>query len=743
MLRPWPSILLLFIVFALGCQPKPPARSGATTPPTSGTISEADVVEEIASGGDHSCARYRSGHVACWGAGQQGELGHGRAEDEAGAVVVANLRDAIGIAAGRSHTCAVQRSGRVQCWGRNREGQVGDGQGGPQATAQRQPVTVRGLQDAIAVASGYDHTCALRRTREIVCWGENRDGQLGTRDRPYSPQPMPIAGLAGIEDIVTGEGHTCVRRTQGSVLCWGRGKEAQLGDGGQASSERPRVVVNSETARSLVAGARHTCMRLADESVWCWGNNANGQVGPSLPQKPVLRPARVAQAAGSSELAAGDDHTCSRSRDGRVSCWGVPTEGRLGIEPAAIVPTLAVIQGLPSAREIASGTAHTCALGAEGQVFCWGRNRGSALGSGEVGPSSNPADAEVSGLQDVASIVAGDDFVCARRNTGTVECWGRNDQGQLGDGSKVGRRKPRPVAGLSGVTSLGAGGDRACATTRQGQVYCWGEGYGSTAKAVPGLRDMAAVTVGRNHQCAWDRRGSAWCWGDNTFLQLGTSAPVRNDQPVRVESLPPVLAVSAGSFHTCAIQSGGQVHCWGRNQFGQIGNGAGARELETPLARPHRVVRVDDATTIALGDEHSCVVRKTGAAACWGRNQVGQLGAGVESDWSTRVPVRDLVNTLALTAGPRLNCASLTSGAVRCWGENKSGALGLESPPVARIPIEVPGLAQTRAVAAGLEHSCALRSNGHVVCWGSDTYGQRGDGSTPYIARPSRVIDLP
>lgn len=738
--RLWPSVFALLVLVA-GCKPQP-TKPPPISQPSEPDLPENDVVEEVRSGGDHSCARYRSGHVACWGAGSDGQLGLGSKEDHARASVVPGIEDAVGLALGRAHTCVLRKTGQVECWGRNAEGQLGDGQGGPGAGSRsRAGSPVRGLNDVIALASGSDHVCAVRREGALVCWGDNRSGQQGNRQRAVWPAPVAVAGVSGVAEVTAGDAHTCVRRREGSILCWGRGEEGQLGDGGRASSERPRAVPNSATAVEIAAGHRHTCMRLADRSVWCWGANESGQVQPGVTDHPVARPARTPLPADAVAVRAGERHTCALTSDGRVTCWGTPADGRLGTDATSLEPARQLVPGLTQARGLAVGTAHACAVTTGGRVYCWGRNRGSALGSGEIGPPSSPDEAQVAGLDDAASVVAGDDFACARRSSGTVACWGRNDDGQLGDGTRVGRRQARDVQGLTNVTHLAAGADYACAVT-QGRVLCWGDGHGPRPQPVAGLRDMAFVTAGRQHACALDRRGSAWCWGDNAYLQLGNATPGRSPQPVRVDGLPPVSTIAAGAHHTCAATPAGVVYCWGRNSNGQIGNAAGARELETPLSRPQRVQRVEDATALALGDEHSCALRRTGAVACWGRNQRGQLGAGVESDWSTRVPARDLQSVVALAAGPRHTCAALSSGAIRCWGENRSGALGQPGAEVSRVPIEVPALAGARGVAAGSEHSCALRGNGHIVCWGGDTYGQLGDGRTPYVARPQPVVGL-
>ena len=186
----------------------------------------------------------------------------------------------------------------------------------------------------------------------------------------------------------------------------------------------------------------------------------------------------------------------------------------------------------------------------------------------------------------------------------------------------------------------------------------------------------------------------------------------------------------------------GKIACWGQNLYGQLGNGPSASLLDEPQAVPVMVQKVDDATEVVGGDGHACARRRTGAVACWGRNDRGQLGAGVDSNWITRVPVRDLTDAIALSSGPWHVCAARSSGTVACWGANEGGQLGDGSTSLQRIPVSVRELQGARDVAAGGSHTCAQRVDGVAVCWGADDAGQLGDGTVPFEPRPSRVVGL-
>jgi alpha-tubulin suppressor-like RCC1 family protein len=106
------------------------------------------------------------------------------------------------------------------------------------------------------------------------------------------------------------------------------------------------------------------------------------------------------------------------------------------------------------------------------------------------------------------------------------------------------------------------------------------------------------------------------------------------------------------------------------------------------------------------------------------------------------VPVRDLVDAIALSSGPSHICAARSSGGVACWGANEGGQLGDGSTGFQRLPVSVRELQGARDVAAGGAHTCAQRVDGKAVCWGSDDAGQLGDGTVPFEPRPTRVVGL-
>ncbi|MCB0189963.1 MAG: hypothetical protein KDE31_37085, partial [Caldilineaceae bacterium] len=214
-----------------------------------------------------------------------------------------------------------------------------------------------------------------------------------------------------------------------------------------------RIAVPDEALASsfkkVVAGNDHTCGLTTDGALQCWGDNADGQVGDGsdFPSRPPVTVSGLGS--GVLDAATGGNHSCAILSSGTVQCWGRNSSGQLGdgTTDERLLPVAVV--GLPATpTALAAGEAHTCALFATGAVSCWGRNAAGQLGNGATADSSLPV--AVSGLAAGAlEIVAGFDYSCARLANGTVQCWGGNGDGQLGNGSQTSSPFPVTVTGLS------------------------------------------------------------------------------------------------------------------------------------------------------------------------------------------------------------------------------------------------------------------------------------------------------
>jgi alpha-tubulin suppressor-like RCC1 family protein len=167
---------------------------------------------------------------------------------------------------------------------------------------------------------------------------------------------------------------------------------------------------------------------------------------------------------------------------GGVRCWGYNAYGQLGNGTAANSDSPPANDMLTGVQAISAGFSHTCALMQNGTVQCWGFDGMGQLGDGDSSTIvSTPTHVLAPNLSDeltnVQAIAAGAYHTCALMNTGGVRCWGSNDYGQLGDGTRTSRATPSDSDALTGVQAIAAGYHHTCALMKTGSVRCWGYNY--------------------------------------------------------------------------------------------------------------------------------------------------------------------------------------------------------------------------------------------------------------------------
>jgi alpha-tubulin suppressor-like RCC1 family protein len=347
----------------------------------------AEASVQLAVGYLHTCARKFDGKVRCWGDNGAGQLGDG-ISFEAGtrlpALVpqeVVGISDALGLAAGLSHSCAIRAGGTVSCWGLNSFGQLGDN------TTERKssPVPAAGVTNAIALALGTSFSCALIRGGTVSCWGANYAGQLGDGTKVSRPTSANVNDLTGVIAIAAAEYHACAIVTDGAVKCWGKNDEGQLGNGSTAESLTPTPLGSLSDVVQVVAASRFTCARLRSGQVNCWGANTLGQLGTGSPNTAPNPSPAITAISDAVDIWVGYEHACAARRTGEVSCWGAAGDGQVGsgsVPVDASIPKPTAVVGVTNALAVSTGGDHSCATTASGAVFCWGANTFGQLGNG-------------------------------------------------------------------------------------------------------------------------------------------------------------------------------------------------------------------------------------------------------------------------------------------------------------------------------------------------------------------------
>ncbi len=288
---------------------------------------------------------------------------------------------------------------------------------------------------------------ALTSTGGVECWGTNGHAQLGDGTTKNHTKPVAVSGLAnGIEEIAAGGFQTCALSSGGGVECWG-------GRGRQVVPKPVPTLPNG--VRAVSAGsASYACALTSAGGVECWGSNQFGQLGNGTTTDSSTPVAVSGLTSGVRAISAGGFHACALTVDGVVECWGGNDSGQLGDGTTTNRTKPVVVSGLArGVRAISAGGAHTCALLSGGAIECWGYNRLGQLGDGTTTNHTTPV--AVSGLASgVRAVSAGNQHTCALTVAGAVECWGQNDEGELGDGTTKRRLRPVRVIALCIVPAM-------------------------------------------------------------------------------------------------------------------------------------------------------------------------------------------------------------------------------------------------------------------------------------------------
>mgnify|MGYP000109025640 CR=1 FL=1 len=767
-------------------------------------------LKQISMGNNFVCANHinstnNGSDYKCWGERSGASLGDGNSlvgdainemGDNLSHVDLGTVANPVGIFSSLyGHKCALFSNNKMKCWGSGSNGRLGNGDQthrGGYSSQMGNILPFSSLGDGVTVATnlsienrisaGSYGTC-VDTTSGLKCFGEGAHGRLGYGNQTDYCSTLGSCGNA-LPSVDLGAGKSLVQISAGhefscvliapdnKVKCFGRSNYGQLGyENGSTITQKPKDIPfvdlgAGRTVQQISTGFFHTCALLDNNTVKCWGRNNSGQLGLELGTSAVI---------GKSANQMGDNlpaidlgsvsfptgiyvkgyRSCATFNNGGLKCWGVNSNGQLGIgntsqkgdsvnEMGDNLPFVDLGPG-ETVSSIALSNLTTCVITNLNNLKCWGNNSSGQLGyenttrigdnSGEMGASLQSVNL---GAGKFATMVAvSDQSTCALLNDNKIKCWGADQSGSLGSGQMSYGDEPSETVATQVNVDFGTG------------------------------RFVKSTFSGRNHTCVILDNDETKCFGigANGRLGYGNTANIGDSSNEMGDNLPAVdlgsglvaKQIAGWENHTCAVLSSNDLKCWGDGANGRRGSnnqtdrGDGANEMGDNLST------VDfgagrTAKEVTAGNGFSCVIMDNDQVKCFGYNGHGRLALGDSAqrghNGASGTATYGSVNLGAgrsakqISAGHEHWCALLDNGNIKCWGRSNYGQTGynttgnigdqLAETGDSLQAVDLGTGRTAKQIATGIYHTCALLDNDKIKCWGYAGYGQLGNGSSAH-----------
>jgi len=607
------------------------------------------------------------------------------------------------------------------------------------------------------VSLGFYHSSAITSEGRIFTWGGNNYGQLGdgtTTDR-YNPTEITSNFTLNIGETITetslGYYHSSAITSEGKIFTWGANLNGQLGDGTQIDKDIPTAITSNfslnmgETITSVSLGYYHSSAITSEGRIFTWGFNYFGELG--------------------------DGTTIFKKTP-----TGITNNFNLNIGETV--------------TSVSLGHGYSSAITSEGRIFTWGGNLDGQLGNATTsGYDANPLPIEITGNfslntgEIVASVSLGDSHSSVMTSEGRIFTWGKNEYGQLGDGTATNRDTPTLITSNFSlnigetITSASLGSNYSSAITSEGRIFTWGYNrrgqlgdgsYNLDPNSIPTEitsnfslnigETITETSLGFYHSSAITSEGRIFTWGDNYHGKLGDGTATDRYAPTEITSNfsyntgETITEVSLGSSHSSAITSKGRIFTWGYNFYGQLGDGTNInKDIPTEITSKFNLNTGETITSVSLGSNYSSAITSEGRIFTWGYGVYGQIGDGTTANRYTPI---EITSNFGLDVGETITSASLGSnhssaisseGRIFIWGSNAFGQIGDGTTTDRYIPIEITGnfslnVGETiTGVSLGSNHSSAITSEGKIFIWGFNSDGQLGDGTTTNRDTPTEI----
>ncbi|AZA77199.1 T9SS C-terminal target domain-containing protein [Chryseobacterium sp. G0186] len=735
--------------------------------------------QSVSAAGRQTFAIKTDGTLWGWGYNYDGQVGDGTKVNRLSPVQIGTATNWKSISAGINHMMAIKTDGTLWGWGYNVFGQLGNG-ANTNTVAPAQIGTATNWQ---SVTQGTVHTLAIKTNGTLWAWGYNGDKQLGDGTNTSKNTPQQIGTATNWKSVDAGYSHSVALKTDGTLWAWGQNQFGQIGDGTTSERSTPTKIGTATNWLNIAAESNFTYATKTGGTLWSWGNNGYGQLGNGTSGAvDVVSPAQIGSSSDNMMMYTGGSHVLVKNIDGFLKVCGRNDFGQLGDDTKiqkntfaytgcpsnCVSPTQFSTSNITAATATLNWAASTSAPNG-GYLYIYSTNPivggidgtttstaanltnllpnttyywwvashcGSSQSNWMQGGSFKTLPAATTGCW--KSVRNGDFHSIGLKTDGTLWAWGRNDTGQLGDGTTNSKDTPVQIGTSNNWSKIIAGDSFSAGLKTDGTLWAWGSnldgqlGDGTTInRMIPAqigtATDWVSIASGDDYILAIKSNGTLWGWGRNDWGQLGDGTTINKTVPTQIGTATDWKMVAPGIEHTLAVKTNGTLWAWGSTTYGRLGNG-----ISTMIAitSPIQIETATDWKSVGAGYLHSVGVKTDGTLWGWGHNSDGQLGDGATASKATPTQIGTETNWRDVDANRYHSSMGIKAdGTFWGWGYNESGQLGDGTKNRRFTPTQIGTSADNQSMALGSYHTFVINTNGFLSGSGFNEYGQLGDGS--------------